>query len=180
MQNHVVILNDLLENPETQCVHLDNRGHLIGATTNLKVEHNPDSSDDDKCQDLLYFEEDLQKTFVERLNFLNDTMDLCRRAVNSLRFESPIDEGIELSSEDDYNHNISNASLSSLSSSLKRKSIANYEEFERTPQKRMVNKTEDNVLKTSPTPSDLSVSSKENEEIDKNTGTLDKTQQFVS
>ncbi|XP_073818954.1 biorientation Defective 1 isoform X2 [Musca autumnalis] len=165
--NNVVILNDLLENPETQCIQLDTRGHLIDIS--IKATEKPiatTENDDNKSVDLLYFEDDLQQSFIQRINILNETMDMCRKAVNSLRFDSPIDEGIELSSEDDYNHNRARASISS---TLKRKSTINYEDCERTPQKRCpTDKNEENISKTSPTPSDLSVSSKENEEIDKN------------
>ncbi|XP_013103460.1 biorientation of chromosomes in cell division protein 1-like 1 isoform X2 [Stomoxys calcitrans] len=160
-RNHnVVILSNLLENPETQCIDLNTQGHLAGLTL-AQANQSADLDEIDKCSDLLYFE-DMQKSFLDKLSFLNHTMDLCRRAVNSLRFDSPVDEGIEvLSSEDDYNHNIT--------CSLKRKSSSNYEEFEKTPEKRcLIAKGENIVLKTSPSPSDISVSSKENEEIDKN------------
>ncbi|XP_061397654.1 biorientation of chromosomes in cell division protein 1-like 1 [Musca vetustissima] len=168
--NNVVILNDLLQNPETQCIHLDTRGHLIEVPTNPTDKKLPVAeSEENKSADLLYFDVDLQESLRQRINTLNDTMDLCRKAVNYLRFDSPVDEGIELSSEDDYNHNRARSSISSIRSSLKRKSTINYEDYERTPQKRCpTEKNEENSLKTSPTPSDLSVSSKENEEIDKN------------
>ncbi|XP_005184275.2 biorientation of chromosomes in cell division protein 1-like 1 isoform X1 [Musca domestica] len=166
LPNNVVILNDLLENPQTQCIQLDSRGHLIEVPA---IQSDSRTITTGNEADLLYFEVDLQESFRQRINILNDTMDLCRKAVNYLRFDSPIDEGIELSSEDDYNHNRANTSISSIRTSLKRKSIINFEDYERTPQKRCpIDKSDENALKTSPTPSDLSVSSKENEEIDKN------------
>ncbi|XP_075152232.1 biorientation Defective 1 isoform X2 [Haematobia irritans] len=163
-QHNVVILNNLLVNPQTQCVDLCAEGLLIGMTL-PSTSAFLDKCDEDNCSDLLYFE-NMQKLFEDKLNFLNRTMDLCRSAVNSLHFNSPIDEGIELlSSEDDYNHN------RNCSSTLKRKSSICCDNYEKTPQKRCsINKGEDVELNTSPTPSDISISSKENEEIDKNTG----------
>lgn len=119
--------------------------------------------------DLLYFEE-IQHNHTERLRQLNATMDLCRSAVNSLRFDSLSDEGIELSNEEDAASDSNKTNL--LTESLKRKTEYNYEHLETTPRKRMIsNESEGCQSKTSPTPSDTSsVNSKENEEIPKNTG----------
>lgn len=189
--NNVVILNDILENPQTQFIQLNNTGHLVEIPNrklysvsadnksleisefNNNIEHSILKNEQEMClpnnsSDLLYFEE-TQLNLHERLNLLNNTMDLCRNAVNSLRFDSLCDEGIELSNEEDLNNdNRSNL----LITTLKRKPDYSYDvDYERTPRKRIAsNESEGCQVKTSPAPSDSSANSKENEEIPKNTG----------
>ncbi|XP_065372558.1 dentin sialophosphoprotein [Calliphora vicina] len=193
--NNVVILNDLLENPQTQFIQLNNTGgHLVempvqqqqspstetDSNKPITAEFNnnepfaPSKEEQKPAEkepsslDLLYFD-DIQLNLTERLELLNATMDLCRSAVNSLRFDSLSDEGIELSNEEDVNSDNNKTSL--LTESLKRKSDYNYAEFETTPRKRVIsNGSAGCQSKTSPTPSDTSsVNSKENEEFHKNT-----------
>ncbi|XP_046805825.1 biorientation of chromosomes in cell division protein 1-like 1 [Lucilia cuprina] len=196
--NNVVILNDILENPQTQFIQLNNTGHLVetpqvaqSETTATKTENNQDVTaefnnnitplesqlkeevlkevkNEQESNDLLYFDE-IQLNLTERLKLLNATMDLCRSAVNSLRFDSLSDEGIELSNEEDVNSDSKTPNL--MAESLKRKPDYNYSEFETTPRKRVMSQASEGCQsKTSPTPSDTSsINSKENEEIVKNT-----------
>ncbi|KAI8130630.1 hypothetical protein FF38_12805 [Lucilia cuprina] len=196
--NNVVILNDILENPQTQFIQLNNTGHLVetpqmaqSETTATKTENNQDVTaefnnniaplesqlkeevlkevkNEQESNDLLYFDE-IQLNLTERLKLLNATMDLCRSAVNSLRFDSLSDEGIELSNEEDLNSDSKTFNL--MAESLKRKPDYNYSEFETTPRKRVMSQASEGCQsKTSPTPSDTSsINSKENEEIVKNT-----------
>lgn len=190
--NNVVILNDMLENPQTQFIQLNSKGHLVEMPIRHKVastvldtrkqisdefnnnkelytfEKEHKIEEKEGCAaDLLYFEE-IQLNVTDRLKLLNITMDLCRSAVNSLRFDSLCGEGIELSNDEDTNSD--NSKINLLTEALKRKSDFNYEEFEITPPKRFIsNGREGCSSKTSPTPSDTSsANSKENEEIPKN------------
>ena len=186
----MVILNDILENPQTQFIQLNNTGHLVEIPNqklccvsterkspelsefNNNIEPLMQKKEQEKClsnnsPNLMYFEE-THFNLHERLKLLNGTMDLCRNAVNSLRFDSLSDEGIELSNIEDLNND---ARANSLMATLKRKSDYSYEEYERTPRKRIAsNESEECQVKTSPAPSDSSANSKENEEIPKNTG----------
>lgn len=220
--NNVVILNDLLENPQTQFIQLSNKGHLVempqqhkspdiemernemvptefnsnvelpavAAKPELDVElqeshekkaeeseatstkQNTETSNEENetnSDNLLYFEE-IHFDVKERLEAINAAMDLYRSAVNSLRFDSLSDEGIELSNEEDVNSDNNKATTTS-ADGLKRKSECSFEELVRTPRKRFVsNESESSQSKASPTPSDTSsANSKENEEICKNT-----------
>uniref|UniRef100_A0A1A9WY37 BOD1/SHG1 domain-containing protein n=1 Tax=Glossina brevipalpis TaxID=37001 RepID=A0A1A9WY37_9MUSC len=125
--NKVVILNDILENPQTNFIALDvrtssNTGAQVTVSTNKtellasSTSFNPsievpiekeNEINENSPSDLLFFEERVQQ-FSERLKLLDVVIDSCRRSISKFRFdpsEREYNERFFLSDDDELHNN---------------------------------------------------------------------------
>ncbi|KAI9580394.1 biorientation of chromosomes in cell division protein 1-like 1 isoform X1 [Glossina fuscipes] len=195
-QNKVVILNDILENPQTNFIDLDVRTsseagvHVTVSTkkaeivtsqsfkSSVQVSSEKDNEINEKFSSDLFFFEDRLQQFNERLKLLDVVIDSYRRSINNFRFdpaEREYSERFFLSHDDELHNNNNRYLIKKVGqnySTIHVDNTALQQQLETTPCKRFKLNEVDKctvTAKTSPISSDSgSINSKENEIVDKN------------